>query len=434
MKNNLNTLLIKKERKNEIFSFNAFESVLKKCKFINNIIIKDNDLSTEEILNLIIKNCDNLKSIAFNFETISYELIEKFGLKFGQKLREISFNGDYESNDNKIKYKKLLRLCPNLVLVNGGYVKDLSLIVDNNELLVPKLSTIDTIVLSEDIELFETFAKSCGNSLKSASIATDFDVNENESNLLIKQIIYLKNLNHLELLLIFGENSNQEFIENLKSIAIHCNQLKNFKFRAFGTNSLLNKQVFNCLGLFKNLNVLHLLIRKVGKENNEISCESLKELKLLTHLRTFFPKMNDIFFEDIDKHLPQLKHLDIRVDNKITDKAMNSLSKLSKLQSIKINCYEDIVEETKYILPLITDIGLLDVINNCPQINLIVFNSRPNISHKTIDALIALALRKPRIQFDLYFTDIEKECICEDITFTAIDLKGFQFPNNLVIE
>jgi hypothetical protein len=55
--------------------------------------------------------------------------------------------------------------------------------------------------------------------------------------------------------------------------------------------------------------------------------------------------------------------LDITVDNRIiTDRAMNSLSKLSKLQSIKIWCYEDIVEveEIADILPLIKDIGLLN--------------------------------------------------------------------------
>jgi hypothetical protein len=89
--------------------------------------------------------------------------------------------------------------------------------------------------------------------------------------------------------------------------------------------------------------------------------------------------------------------LTITVDNKkITDKAMNSLSKLLKLQSIKIQRFSS-------VLPLITDSGLIDVINNFPQINSILFNSRPNISHKTIDALIALALRKTRIQFKHQF-------------------------------
>jgi hypothetical protein len=154
------------------------------------------------------------------------------------------------------------------------------------------------------------------------------------------------------------------------------------------------------------------------------------------------PDMNDLFFEDIDKHLPQLKHLDIMVDNnETTDKAMNSLSKLSKLESITIECphfvpqYEVTEEDNSAdMLPFITDIGLLNVINNCPQINSIVFRDRPNISHKTIDALMALALREPFIQFNHYFCEIEKEFISrgydEDITFTAIDLKSFQFPIN----
>ncbi len=106
------------------------------------------------------------------------------------------------------------------------------------------------------------------------------------------------------------------------------------------------------------------------------------------------PKLNDIFFEDIDKHLPQLKHFLITVDNKITDKTMNSLSKLLKLQSIKFEGYD-------YDFPNITDSGLIDVINNCPQINSIVFKGRPNITHKTIDALITLALRKPKFNSNI---------------------------------
>jgi hypothetical protein len=149
--------------------------------------------------------------------------------------------------------------------------------------------------------------------------------------------------------------------------------------------------------------------------------------------------MNDNFFENIDKHLPQIKHLDIRVDNEITDKAMNSLSKLSKLQSIKILFPKvmHVFKETDNILPLITDIGLLNVINNCPEINSIEFYGRPNISHKTIDALIALALQKPKIYFEHHFYDIGKSCSydsAKDIVFNVIDLKSYQLPNNLVID
>ncbi len=88
-------------------------------------------------------------------------------------------------------------------------------------------------------------------------------------------------------------------------------------------------------------------------------------------------------------------------------------------------------KQTDDILPLITDIGLLNVINNCPQINSIEFYGRPNISHKTIDALIALALQKHKIYFKHRF-DIRDSA--EDIVFNVIDLDSYQLLSNLVIE
>ncbi len=67
--------------------------------------------------------------------------------------------------------------------------------------------------------------------------------------------------------------------------------------------------------------------------------------------------MNHIFFEDIDKYLPQLKHLDIMFDNnEITDKAFNSLSKLSKLQTLRIDSFDRLI--------FITEEKLLNVITN----------------------------------------------------------------------
>jgi hypothetical protein len=447
-KNTLNNLF-NLMRRNE--DFKAFESVLKKCQFINKVIIDSNSV---QVFKLIIKYCNNLSSIAFNFNQINDQLIEEFGRKFGQKLRKIGFIRAYdviESNDNITKYKKLLRLCPNLIALGNGYVTYLSLFIDKNELLIPKLSKVAIRLLSEDFQLIETFAKNYGNSLKSITFENCFWGDNIEANILMKQIIHLKNLTKLDLTLRPNANSSKEFVENFKAIAIHCKKLKRFYLFIAKSNPLLNKQIFNCFRLFKNLKFMNLCLcednqlqsnqesnEESYEESNQFSCELLKELKLLMNLILESPKMNDNFFENIDKHLPQIKHLVITVDNfMITDKAMDSLSKLSKLQSIKIRCPEDIYEETYDILPLITDIGLLNVINNCPKINSIEFYGRPNISHKTIDALIALALRKPNIYFKHRFYDIDKSCSydsAEDIVFNVIKLKSYQLPNNLVIK
>ncbi len=50
---------------------------------------------------------------------------------------------------------------------------------------------------------------------------------------------------------------------------------------------------------------------------------------------------------------------------------------------------EEDFEVNKDYMPFITDLGLIDVINNCPQINFVVFFVRPNITKETIDALKA---------------------------------------------
>jgi hypothetical protein len=70
------------------------------------------------------------------------------------------------------------------------------------------------------------------------------------------------------------------------------------------------------------------------------------------------------------------------------------------------------------------------------QINFI--NPRSEITNKTINALIALALRKPRIQFKYKFS---KNRLEDDFMFTerrtnysnTIDLETYEIPHNLKI-
>jgi hypothetical protein len=56
------------------------------------------------------------------------------------------------------------------------------------------------------------------------------------------------------------------------------------------------------------------------------------------------------------------------------------------------------------------------------------------MSHKIIDTLKSLALRKLRIDFNHRIDNIKEEYdfygFDEDISFTAIDLKNYKFLNN----
>ena len=64
--------------------FKAFESVLKKCKFINKIVISIERIGCKnrgQVLQLITKYCKHLKSIVFNFKDINEKVLFEFAEK-----------------------------------------------------------------------------------------------------------------------------------------------------------------------------------------------------------------------------------------------------------------------------------------------------------------------------------------------------------------
>ena len=67
--------------------------MLKKCKFINKIVISEyiGNQNKGQILQLITKYCKHLKSIEFDFKDINEKVLLEFGEKCGQKLQNIEF-------------------------------------------------------------------------------------------------------------------------------------------------------------------------------------------------------------------------------------------------------------------------------------------------------------------------------------------------------
>jgi len=143
---------------------NSFETILKKCKSINEISITGTQ-QNQNVLELIIKYCNHLKKISFDFEGfrfyISEDTIKQFGLKFGPNLRSIHFmTEDLIPAEN---YRLLLRSCPHLedlfnVRLNGMF--------EDNKLLVPKLTKIANILYMNDNLFIEKFFSGCRNTLK----------------------------------------------------------------------------------------------------------------------------------------------------------------------------------------------------------------------------------------------------------------------------
>jgi hypothetical protein len=169
------------------------------------------------------------------------------------------------------------------------------------------------------------------------------------------------------------------------------------------------------------------------KKRPKITSFLFKDCKQLTHICLYFHSINDEFFEDIDLYLPQLKHLNTSIWD-ITDRALHSLTKLKKLEKVKLNRYIRPYHCFKY--PFITDKGVCDLINNCLRLKSIHFRIDSNLCYKNSNAkiyaqniindLIALALRKPNIYFNHYFKDYEQK-------YLGLDQNNYIIPKNLQI-
>ena len=156
----------------------------------------------------------------------------------------------------------------------------------------------------------------------------------------------------------------------------------------------------------------------------EGSVECFKNCSNLKYLEIFYDKFGDEFFEDINVFLPNLRIIDIESDSEITDKTIICLSKLKKLKKFYFR-------RSRSSNKLITDLGVCQLINSCLNIEVISFIARPNITHKTIEALIALALKsRNNIQFYCGFSIAGDEA-----EFAEIDLNIYvhRIPQNLQI-
>ncbi len=130
-----------------------------------------------------------------------------------------------------------------------------------------------------------------------------------------------------------------------------------------------------------------------------INVKSFEFCKQLTRLSISHDLIDNKFFEDIDKYLPNLREFNVSTEAKISEIALNSLTKLNKIESTGLW-----TKSVKYL----TDEGIISLVNNCPQIKSIQVYEM-TITHKTIDALKALALKKPHIQFNDHFNAVKKK-------------------------
>jgi hypothetical protein len=358
------------------FDYKAFESLIKKCKFITKISIDSHFESGDHLIELIAKYCPHLKFIKFDFSSLSQKSMIHFGLNCGQKLETIEFLSPEESGETINSIESLLKLCPNLLtLIN---IKAF----DSLDSLVPKLKKVKNLFLTEG-KFMDILVNKYQNSLKSFEIniiENNININESKQKLLLRQISSLNSLQELYLMFICFESTP----DLIKSIAIKCKNLKilGLDVRSDSSSSL---KLFESVGNFENLKSLTL----IGFDG-KLNIKSLEKCKQLLFLKLDY--FDDEFFDSIETITPLLSHLVLGRFGQISDKAFHSLAKLKNLKLLEINTWT--------YFAWLTDIGFCDLIENSLELKSIQINERPNITRTTIKALISLALRKPRINFN----------------------------------
>jgi hypothetical protein len=426
-KNCLNALLKAKKRSYNL-NIKAFESVLKKCKFINKVIIsKYNVKNREQVLRSITSKCNHLNAIKFDFREVDEKVLLDFGKNFGPKLRELEFVCPLNKNKT---FMSLIKMCPNLLLLSRVKLLD---IFEGNELLIDKLIKVDKLFIQIfEINLLQVFVEKYGKNLKSFGVMSKTD-DLNEKNLLLQEVSRFESLENLVLDSESNENISHLFADNLSMIGNNCSKIQSLVLKIPSIQSSVTSDLFKSLGHFNALKKLDLNTSEILNNNNNNNNEFNESISVLTfgnckrlkHLIIKFPKIDDNFFKDIELSVPQLKCIEIWTEEEISDNTFKCLAKLKALKSLVFNRLK-----TNQKFMSITDNGVIDVINNCLELESIRVNSRPNISHKTIEALIELALSKPRVYFSHLFSSIGRKYN----NFVAIDLSPYKpFPINLEI-
>ena len=323
------------------------EITLKSCPNITSIDVNNYlELNIDLIFELIIKYCDNLCEINYTFDELSEDMCNKFFEKFGSNLKKIDLKTNLplhpiQANRPMIKF---LKLCPNISHIYNcpEFKYYLNNIFNGKEILFKNLKSFSFKFFdnnsnydSEDIQRIETLFESNKNSLEEIRITINAD-NKNDNYL--KALNSLPKLRKLKSLKITNymqsRDENNLIINALNKLPNNCKQLKKFDLYIpsfIGENNL--NSFFQTLKTFSQLKYLSLDIQWTESDLS-VHLNSFPNLKYFT-LRT--NKINDSFFNSIDKYLPNVQFIHLHIFRiNISKQMFDSLSKLRKLRKLKL--------------------------------------------------------------------------------------------------
>ena len=287
----------------------------------------------KQIFQLIIKYCNNLYEIESDFRKLSKNTIKQFCDKFGSNLKKIKFriNPHFYRSDYRF-----LNSCPKLSSIK---TYRLDTIFVKNKLLVNNLKSISFNYCSKDMIKTGIFIENNINTLQVFEFrGVSFDLSENDFKYLFKLLPKLIKLKSLSI--DCNEVTEALLVNTLRELSINCKQLKKLRLEIDNSIKKFSQRILNSINSLNNLKILDLNLRISLTSETVIKSKTLTHLSftdIFTERKSEISLINDSFFESIDKYLPELQYIYIYCMNSyLTENTFNSLSKLSKLQTIKL--------------------------------------------------------------------------------------------------
>ena len=441
---NLEEMISKTSRYHSV-DCRALGSVLKKFKNLDTIRIEGRMTVDSELIETIAENANHLKNLWINVRFISditTECLKSLGQKCGSTLQSLKFDGLTEK-----QMRQLLSLTPELRSITVDNIK--SVVSDakpsrcrtpddakeEKKPFLPKLQEIQFCRCnSRTLNQFQIEYKD--QIQKVITHLLSFDLMSDNMTRALTGFGYFRRLRVLDLFIDVVDTSHVKSIDNgLKQLAEKLKDLQQLTFTLDG-NLLQNNNLFSVFSSFKSLSSLEISITadqdfEADFEDNPIynygSIRDLRHLSQLKHLSLTLEQLSDDCLMGIDRYLPQLLSIRLNSSKAITDKSLQQLSQMKRLSKLEVICYT--AEEDQNI----TDSGVRQLIDCCPRLQSLTFDQKNSsfdfdITEESIESIVKRAERFPKIQFIFSFAVYKNEKSVQ--LFNRLN----NLPQNLTIE
>ena len=401
------------------------ECLLKKCSNLRRIDSYE-VLVNDRVLDVITDCCQRLIEIHFFVNDVTKEAIIRFSEKLGHKLKYIHIY-DYQ-NDSSLENQQLLfDLCPDLTSINCQHFLTLNVIASKH---LKKLKLMHKHLWSDtEIQAFGRFVNTNNNNLIYLVVITDIDI-YHHSNDILRHVCRMTNLK----VFIFMDESIESIqiqVQSFKDLVPFCKKLQKVK-------CYVNIDNFDLWQTFRDFDALKELTIDFSYYNclGSILIDTKKPINQLPTLKKLFiecQSIGDYFFSDITKFSPYLEVLKLLVNRpryQFSNQSLTALSECKRLKDLRIK-FPPITTGNDIEYPIVDDIGLIPLIENCKQLKRIRFEFSIDSLIDSISKWMEIISDSPKrsITFESYFLCENTKTVLSDMSLLE-SLKSLHFNND----